>query len=141
MPVGEGHERRDPECGAEPRRGDDRLAADAVGEVPGGKETQHRDEIPDAEHDPDVLRARAEVPEVERPHRRKEPEPAAEQHLRSGQEPDVTRELQLRPFTIPRARRSSNSLRALRSTSGSASTSIAVSARAFAATSAFSCAS
>src|SRR5439155_25232332 len=94
-----------------------------------------------AEDDPDVLRIRAELAHVERPDRGQEAKPASEQHLRSGEEPDVARKLQLRPFTTPRARRSSNSERALRSTSGSASTSIAVRASAFAATSAFSCAS
>ena len=141
VPVRERHERRDPEGGAEPRRRDNGLAPDAVGEIAGGEKAEDREEVPGAEHDPDVLRACAEVPEIKGPHRREESEPAPEQHLRSRQDPDVARKLQLRPFTIPRARRSSNSARALRRTSGSASTSIAVSASAFAATSAFSCAS
>src|SRR2546423_15335830 len=141
MPVGERNEGRDSESRTQPRRRDERLAADAGGEIARGQETQHGHEIPRAEDDPDVLRARAEVPQVERPDRGQKPEPAPEQHLRSGEDPDIARELQLRPFTTPRARRSSNSVRAFRRTSGSASTSIAVSARAFAATRAFSCAS
>src|SRR5256714_10674747 len=141
MPVGERNEGRDSESRTQPRRRDERLAADAGGEIARGQETQHRHEIPRAEDDPDVLRARPEVPQVERPDRGQKPEPTPEQHLRSGEDPDIARELQLRPFTTPRARRSSNSVRALRNTSGSASTSIAVSASALPAASALSCAS
>ena len=69
MPVRERHERRDAERGAERRRGDDRLPADAVGEVSGGQEAENGDEISGSEDDPDLLRARAELPEVQRPDR------------------------------------------------------------------------
>src|SRR3989442_1076028 len=123
-----------------------------------------------AEAHADVLGGCADVAQEERLDRREQAETDAPEDLRAREQPDVLRyrrgvaiaprgprpcpcdppfnagfagefRAYVRPFTTPRARRSSNSRRARSSTPGSARTSIAVRASAFAATSAASSAS
>lgn len=139
MPVAERQERGRADGRRDPGEDEERLPSEAIRGETEGEERQRRDDVADREYDADVGARRAEILEEERRERAEEPEADAPQDLRGDEDAAVA--AQSRPFTMPSLRRFSNSLRAALLRSGSASTSMAVSASAFAATSARSSAS